>query len=240
MRTGVVFTEVKKVKTEKDLPRPGSVPLPPLPPAIKANRPKPPVSVSLAPPPPPRVGRSPQASANPSVQLGSMGFKARNDKSKRVGLAVVLLLVGVFFVGVVILVNSISGTSTINNVRAGDCLADFFSTNDNGEAEIFLVKKTDCSNLHALEVYSTTDLAYAGLTEFPGQDEAFVIGQAHCLEQFELFTGVPTEASPYEMWSLVPIPQSWAQGDRKVQCLIGSYDGVTLIEGSLRSSGMGF
>lgn len=229
-----------RVKTDNNLPRPGSVPVPPLPPTITANRPKPAASVSLAPAPPPRVGRSPQASANPPVQLGSLGFKQRDQKKKRAGLAVVLLLASVFFVGIVILVNSISGTTTINNVAAGDCLADFFATNENGEAEIFLVKTTDCANLHALEMYATTGSAYVGLTEFPGQDEAFVIGQSYCLEEYERFTGVPAEASPYEMWSLVPIPQSWAQGDRTVQCLIGSYDGVTLIEGSLRDSGFGF
>jgi len=48
---------------------------------------------------------------------------------------------------------------------------------------------------------------------------------------------VPVDESPYENWALVPIEDSWAQGDRKVQCLIASGDGTTLIEGSLRNNG---
>ena len=182
------------------------------------------------PPPAPRTDRT--------LQLGAAGQQTGPGKTaKGIGLGIGIVVAAAFIVGCVILVQMLNGTTIINNVETGDCLEDFFPTDSAGQSEILLVQTTDCANPHALEVFATTETAYV-FPDFPGQEQVFVIGQSFCHDEFEKFTGVAFEESPYEMWALVPVENSWSQGDRKVQCLIASSDGTTLIEGSLRNNGV--
>lgn len=155
--------------------------------------------------------------------------------------AVLYLILGAVLVAGIaafgIFANAIGGTTIVNNLEAGDCLRDFFQADETGYTEVLFVRKASCDDAHALEVYAASEGLFIGQTDFPGEDAAFGVGDGYCLNQFEAFTGVRYESSPYEMWTFVPLEESWNQGDRKVQCLIGSYDEFTLITGSLRDSG---
>ena len=150
-----------------------------------------------------------------------------------VGMAVVVFG-GAYLVG-----SFLGNLKLINGVEEGECLQDFFGSDDSGYGEVYFVQTTDCGDPHALEVYAVTETLWAG-REPKGTivdvDELFLQGEEWCAVQFELFVGEPYETSPLAMWTFVPLPQAWEQGDRTVQCVVGALDEETLTTGTLRNS----
>lgn len=143
---------------------------------------------------------------------------------------------GAIIATAVIVGRAFENTTIVSNLDRGDCVADYFQDGADGEfVEIFLVRTTPCNEPHALEVYAVTELLWASDT-YPGIDESFQTGQDWCFAQYDQFVGGDYESSPYDVWTFVPVAQSWAGGDRTVQCLVGHYDEVTLTTGSLEGA----
>ena len=129
------------------------------------------------------------------------------------------------------------GTKLVSNLEEGDCLTNFFDARNDEFIDVFLVEVTECENPHAMEVFADTDQVFVGEGfAYPGVDAAFDMGYEWCYRQFEVFVGESYDTSPLEMWTFVPNGQSWNQGDRKVSCIVGSFDEMTLVTGTLRNS----
>ena len=212
--------------------------LPPLPPPVGGGS-------SPTPPPPTAnsVGayRSPQASAVPATALGagrrhSMSPGARRAALVIGGLVLVSVCAAAYLVG-----NFLSSVKTINNVEQGECLKDFFDSGPDGTGQVLFVQTVGCDEPHALEVYATTDILWLGREPqgtIVDPDMLFRDGEEWCTEQFEMFIGERYETSALGMWTFVPLPRSWAQGDRTVHCVVGEYDEQTLTTGTLQHSGI--
>jgi hypothetical protein len=152
-----------------------------------------------------------------------------------VSLAVLAAAVSILVLAVIVS-RFIGSVSTVAGLEQGDCVQDFFDSGD-GFSEISFVQTTACGEPHALEVFAVrNDLWSAAESPHPGMDTLFAEGEAWCAEEFERFTGEAYEVSPLGMWTFVPIVEGWTEGDRSVQCLVGSWDETTLISGTLRDS----
>lgn len=213
------------------------LPLPPAPPPIRAVR------LTQGPPPPPTgstanpAWRSPQASANPVRALGPSGqLKSTSKTTRNVVIALAVVLLAGFVASAFIFAQAFGNTTLVASLETGDCLADFFETGADGEyIEVFLVDTPPCAEPHAMEVYAHTDLLWSEST-YPGVDEAFRIGEDWCFDQYDVFIGGDYAVSDYEVWTFVPQEQGWNSGDRTVQCLVGHYDEMTLVTGTLEGA----
>jgi len=214
----------------------GRLPLPPAPPPIRAHR----FSPGMPPPPPSRgatpisVGRSVQASANPVGQLGpAAAVRSTSKRTRNVLIGVVLVVIAGLVTTGLIVARAFENTTIVSNLDRGDCVRDFFEQDSDGNyIEMFLVNTTPCGQPHATEVYAVTEVLWAS-DEYPGLDGTFADGQNWCLEQYDGFVGGQYETSLYEVWTFVPVKDSWKTGDRTVQCLVGQFDAVTLTTGTL-------
>ncbi len=152
------------------------------------------------------------------------------------GLVLIALFGAAYVVG-----NFLTSVKTIASVEQGECLKDFFEAGPDGTGEVFLVQTISCDEPHALEVFATTDTLWLG-REPQGTildpNLLFVDGEEWCAEQFELFIGERYETSALGMWTFVPLPRSWDQGDRTVHCVVGQFDETTLTTGTLQHSGI--
>jgi len=209
--------------------------LPKLPPSIRATR----LSSSSVPPPPRRSApvserRSPQASANPVQLLGPIAVVRSTSPTARRAIAfLAVVILGATIATGVIIGRAIENTTIVSNLDRGDCVEDYFQNGADGEyIEIFLVQTTACSEPHAMEVFAVTELLWAS-DQYPGLDESFATGQDWCFGQYDQFVGGDYDLSPHNVWTFVPIEQSWAGGDRTVHCLVGQNDEVTLTTGTL-------
>ena len=154
-------------------------------------------------------------------------------------MVVAIGLAAIVFGGAYLVGSFIGSVKLINNVEEGECLENFFSSDASGYGEVYFVQTTSCDGPHALEVYAVTETLWLG-REPKGtildMDALFVQGEEWCAEQFEMFIGEPYERSRLAMWTFVPLPAAWDQGDRTVQCVVGEYDERTLTTGTLRNS----
>ena len=135
----------------------------------------------------------------------------------------------------------VKGLTLIDSLQVGECVESHFpSAADAADGEyftVFFVTRVDCAQPHAYEVYAVTDSLWSDDAVFPGADEIFVVAEEYCFNQFEPFTNSDYYTSPYDFFTFVPADEAWIEGERKVHCLIGRSDGVSLTTGSLAGSG---
>ena len=93
-----------------------------------------------------------------------------------------------------------------------------------------------CEQPHQAEVFSTSYLIdSAAYTSYPtGEEMAHEIQEA-CHDPFEDYVGIDRYSSSYAAHAYYPSPDSWAEGDRAIDCLIVSKDG-SLLTGSARNT----
>jgi hypothetical protein len=99
----------------------------------------------------------------------------------------------------------------------GDCFNE--ATEDVGEVED--VGAVPCAEPHDFEVFFAFDMTES---DYPGQDEAFNIGQERCIEEFEGFVGIPYDESVLDIFVLAPTQESWDRGDREILCSVYALD----------------
>ncbi|AEG45333.1 septum formation family protein [Isoptericola variabilis] len=122
----------------------------------------------------------------------------------------------------------------IFSVTLGDCL-DTAAMDPDAE-EFMSLPVVPCSEPHTGEVDAETTLSDADHPDgFPGDEAIAEEADAFCLERFELFVGLAYEDSALDFWQFWPTEESWAEGDRLVQCVVESLEPVT---GTLEGSGL--
>lgn len=113
------------------------------------------------------------------------------------------------------------------SIRLGDCL------NDPGEGELDRVPVVPCEKPHSLEVFHEFTI---DLEKFPDTVEAMdELAETSCINAFSSFVGVAYDDSELDFTVMQPTNESWADGDRIVQCLIGDPSGA-MTTGSLKGS----
>lgn len=121
----------------------------------------------------------------------------------------------------------------IRDLAVGDC---FDTTGLLGQTVLYTVPAVPCTEPHGGEVFAETELG-----DEVGEGGALADGgalldaaNAFCLEQFKTFVGVPYGDSELLYWPIGPSEQSWAEGDRRIACVVESPEDVT---GTLEAAG---
>lgn len=103
------------------------------------------------------------------------------------------------------------GKVSLYGLRRGDCLIDF----DDSQSSFNLV---DCSEPHDAEVFAELVL---GVDAYPGDDEVAAAADELCFGQnFEDFVGTPHATSVIRSLRSKPSSETWALGDRTINCLL--------------------
>lgn len=120
--------------------------------------------------------------------------------------------------------------NNVADLAVGDC---FNETDETLAGEdIANVPLVDCGATHKFEVYA--------VIRIPGDtystSSVVDFSDAACFDAFPGYVGRDYASSSLGVASLYPTPDSWAQGNRTLVCMLEDYDGGTLV-GSMRGSG---
>lgn len=114
-------------------------------------------------------------------------------------------------------------------IKVGDCLGGGVT------GEIESVEGVPCDQPHQSEVYHSFAIP-DGDGAFPGTEAVQDQADQTCLGAFQGFVGIAFETSIYEISTITPTAESWAQlQDREVLCLIGQAEG-TLTTGTAKGT----
>jgi hypothetical protein len=109
-------------------------------------------------------------------------------------------------------------------VEVGDCLAvDQPFYGDDGRLLV-----VPCNTPHGEEVYYEYDMTSH---DFPGDEDTEAESDEVCEGAFADFVGVPYEDSLLDFFAYWPSEDSWASGDRRVQCMV--YEPGSEVTGTL-------
>ncbi len=115
------------------------------------------------------------------------------------------------------------------DLQVGDC---FSFNNDDSSTQVSDVEVVDCSAPHLYEVYSNYQIPQS---TFPDENTMKSEQYTACHDTFETYVGVPYDQSQYDVGTLTPTENSWAQGDHTITCSLMTKDG-SLITGSLKGA----
>ena len=79
----------------------------------------------------------------------------------------------------------------------------------------------DCTQEHGAEVIHTFDLT---MTTMPSEDTLEEVSDETCGEAFTTYVGRPFENSALDYIWRLPSPETWAAGDRRVECIAFTRD----------------
>ncbi|WP_369371136.1 septum formation family protein [Promicromonospora sp. Populi] len=122
----------------------------------------------------------------------------------------------------------------IPDLAVGDCI-DTAATS--GQTTLYRIPVVPCTTAHGGEIYAETtapdSLAENGAA--PTQQALWDAADAYCYPEFTRFVGTGWAQSELLYWPIAPSQESWADGDRRVLCVVESEDPVTgSLEGSER------
>lgn len=122
-----------------------------------------------------------------------------------------------------------AGTVRADRIRVGDCFED---PEDDGDVAGFAV--VPCGEPHDNEVFHLYEVDGEA---YPGRDALESRSTERCEGRpFEDYVGAPVGAAGYEVFQIVPSPETWAaDGDRTVVCVLYDASGSAL-RGSARGS----
>jgi hypothetical protein len=124
------------------------------------------------------------------------------------------------------------GDTDVFALQEGDCLGGGESTDaaaDSSSTEVSNVPTVPCDEPHSWEVFKNVTMTD---DSYPGEQAAGDTADEECVTAFADFAGIGYDESVYYTNYYFPTAESWATGDRTINCLIGSED--EMITGSLR------
>ena len=124
-----------------------------------------------------------------------------------------------------VLVTAAACQGNVFSLKLGDCY------NGGSESEVSDVSVVPCTEAHDYEVFSV--LTYAGDT-FPGDSVIQSFAETECVNAYEPYVGKSYESSEFYIRYLTPTSQTWATGDRVIDCVLYSQSGK--LTGSMRGS----
>lgn len=120
----------------------------------------------------------------------------------------------------------------IPDLAVGDC---FDTSATSGQTTLYRIPVVPCSTAHGGEIYAETtapdSLARNGTA--PTQQALWDAADAYCYPEFTKFVGMRWARSELLYWPIAPSEESWAEGDRRILCVVESEEPVT---GSLKGA----
>jgi hypothetical protein len=114
----------------------------------------------------------------------------------------------------------------IPDLRVGDCI-DTAATS--GQATLYRIPVVPCTTAHGGEIYTETTApdSLAGNRSTPTQQALWDAADAYCYPEFAEFVGMRWAESELLYWPIAPSEASWAEGDRRILCVVESEQPVT-------------
>lgn len=114
----------------------------------------------------------------------------------------------------------------IPDLQVGDCI-DTSATS--GQTTLYRIPVVPCTTAHGGEIYAETtaadSLAKNGTT--PTQQALWDAADAYCYPEFTKYVGLRWAKSELLYWPIAPSEESWAEGDRRILCVVESEQPVT-------------
>ena len=149
----------------------------------------------------------------------------------RIGTVLVVLVV-LAVLAVIASSCTLEPSTSVYNVKAGDCFDDPPSL-EMGDEEVTDLPTIDCAGPHDNEVFGTFEVEDG---PYPGE-EALDDAAAACLPLFEDYVGAPLDDVPeLDIFWIIPLADSWEGGDRTVTCALFDSD-FQKLTGSRRGAG---
>jgi len=123
---------------------------------------------------------------------------------------------------------------SVQNLRVGDCFDDpaLLGAATDDTAEALTARVMPCSDAHHFEVYHVFKLTNE---DYPGEAEVTRLANEGCFSAYQSYVGKPARQSLLDVYYYYPQKRTWSLlGDRSVQCIIASPEG--LVTGSLENS----
>ncbi|MFC8943251.1 septum formation family protein, partial [Streptomyces griseoincarnatus] len=114
----------------------------------------------------------------------------------------------------------------IPDLQVGDCI----DTNaTSGQTTLYRIPVVPCTTAHGGEIYAETTApdSLAGNRSTPTQQALWDAADAYCYPQFAKFVGMRWAKSELLYWPIAPSEESWAEGDRRILCVVESEQPVT-------------
>src|SRR4051812_9798718 len=124
--------------------------------------------------------------------------------------------------------DSHTGSTEIFQVKTGDCII------DGAEGTVTDVPTVSCSKPHNFEVFRTVRVVE---TSYPGDKALTAEATKACTKDaFTAFVGKKFDDSELNVNDYRPTAESWASGDRTIDCLIAPAEGMATgtLEGANR------
>lgn len=120
----------------------------------------------------------------------------------------------------------------IPDLAVGDC---FDTAATSGQSTLYRIPVVPCTTAHGGEIYAETTAAdsLAEDGETPTQQDLWDAADAYCYPEFTKFVGMRWAKSELLYWPIAPSEQSWADGDRRILCVVESTKPLT---GSLKGA----
>lgn len=114
----------------------------------------------------------------------------------------------------------------IPDLEVGNCI-DTAATS--GQTTLYRVPVVPCTTAHGGEIYAETTApdSLAGNRSTPTQQALWDAADAYCYPQFAKFVGMRWAESELLYWPIAPSEASWAEGDRRILCVVESEQPVT-------------
>jgi len=114
----------------------------------------------------------------------------------------------------------------IPDLEVGDCI-DTSATS--GQTTLYRIPVVPCTTAHGGEIYAETTAtdSLAGKRSTPTQQALWDAADAYCYPQFAKFVGMRWARSELLYWPIAPSEASWAEGDRRILCVVESEQPVT-------------
>ena len=114
----------------------------------------------------------------------------------------------------------------IPDLQVGDCI-DTAATS--GQSTLYRIPVVPCTTAHGGEIYAETtaedSLGKKGAA--PTQQALWDAADAYCYPEFTKYVGLRWAKSELLYWPIAPSEESWAEGDRRILCVVESEQPVT-------------
>ena len=125
-------------------------------------------------------------------------------------------------------------TTATKDLEVGQCY-NTVSKESGGKNAVGEVTVVDCSKAHTYEVIAQTSFG-DDIKELPNERAVKSLGQGFCLgEDFTKYVGIESGKTNYQVEYLTPGEGTWAQGDRKITCVVTQGD-KSQVKGSAKNS----
>jgi hypothetical protein len=114
----------------------------------------------------------------------------------------------------------------IPDLQVGDCI-DTAATS--GQTTLYRIPVVPCTTAHGGEIYAetTAENSLAQNGQPPTQQALWDAADAYCYPQFTKYVGLRWAQSELLYWPIAPSEESWAEGDRRILCVVESEQPVT-------------